>query len=93
MIIYVTSLTLSAGAVILSLVTLPCWAIHLNIEPLMILLGQDPEVSRLAGEYILIFMPAFLVSAGKIMHNTCYLRVHPLDCNQILTDLNINCLT
>ncbi|KAI0226914.1 Multidrug and toxin extrusion protein 2 [Lamellibrachia satsuma] len=39
------------------LTLLPCYALHLNLESILILLGQDPDIARLAGEYLLIFMP------------------------------------
>lgn len=37
---------LQRGILILLLCCFPCWAIFLNAERLLLLLGQDPEVSR-----------------------------------------------
>lgn len=42
------------------LALLPCFAIHLNMENFLKAVGQNPDVSRLAGTYILIFMPGAL---------------------------------
>ncbi|XP_036152298.1 multidrug and toxin extrusion protein 2 isoform X4 [Myotis myotis] len=56
---------LQRGALILLLCCFPCWALFLNTQHLLLLLRQDPAVSRLTHEYVLIFMPA-LPPAGKI---------------------------
>lgn len=37
---------LQRGILILLLCCFPCWAIFLNTEHLLLLLGQDPEVAR-----------------------------------------------
>ncbi|KAK1331721.1 hypothetical protein QTO34_009695 [Cnephaeus nilssonii] len=49
---------LQRGALILLLCCLPCWALFLNTQHLLLLLRQDPAVARLTHEYVLIFMPA-----------------------------------
>ncbi|XP_013407412.1 multidrug and toxin extrusion protein 1 [Lingula anatina] len=48
---------LQQGVIILSLLCFPCWALWVNIERLLILVGQDAEVSRLVGEYLMYFLP------------------------------------
>ncbi|XP_036152296.1 multidrug and toxin extrusion protein 2 isoform X2 [Myotis myotis] len=52
---------LQRGALILLLCCFPCWALFLNTQHLLLLLRQDPAVSRLTHEYVLIFMPALPV--------------------------------
>ncbi|KAI0220142.1 Multidrug and toxin extrusion protein 1 [Lamellibrachia satsuma] len=42
------------------LVLMPCYAVHLNLGSFLPLMGQNPEVSRLAGRYMVIFMPGAL---------------------------------
>jgi hypothetical protein len=48
---------------IILLCILPCWAIHLNTEHILVALGQDREIARISGRYALIFMPALPVSS------------------------------
>ncbi|XP_075389056.1 multidrug and toxin extrusion protein 2 [Tenrec ecaudatus] len=49
---------LQRGTLILLLSCFPCWAFFLNTEQLLLLLRQDPAVSRLTQEYVTIFIPA-----------------------------------
>ncbi|XP_069471282.1 multidrug and toxin extrusion protein 1-like [Ambystoma mexicanum] len=49
---------LQRGILILTLSCLPCWAIFVNTEQILLACGQSLEVSRLAGLYVLIFIPA-----------------------------------
>uniref|UniRef100_F6VZF7 Multidrug and toxin extrusion protein n=1 Tax=Ornithorhynchus anatinus TaxID=9258 RepID=F6VZF7_ORNAN len=49
---------LQRGILILLLCCFPCWAILINTEQLLLLVKQDPEVSRLAQVYVMIFIPA-----------------------------------
>ncbi|ELU15421.1 hypothetical protein CAPTEDRAFT_224570 [Capitella teleta] len=42
------------------LTLIPCYVIHMNIEPILVALGQDPRIARLTGQYMLIFMPGAL---------------------------------
>jgi len=37
---------LQKSLLILALACLPCWAVHLNTEALLRLLGQDEEIAR-----------------------------------------------
>uniref|UniRef100_A0A6I8PP91 Multidrug and toxin extrusion protein n=1 Tax=Ornithorhynchus anatinus TaxID=9258 RepID=A0A6I8PP91_ORNAN len=53
---------LQRGILILLLCCFPCWAILINTEQLLLLVKQDPEVSRLAQVYVMIFIPALPVS-------------------------------
>ncbi|KAA0702047.1 Multidrug and toxin extrusion protein 1 [Triplophysa tibetana] len=49
---------LQRGVLILTLFSLPCWALLVNTQPLLLLLGQDPEVARIAQIYVVMFLPA-----------------------------------
>uniref|UniRef100_A0A8B9QQF0 Multidrug and toxin extrusion protein n=1 Tax=Apteryx owenii TaxID=8824 RepID=A0A8B9QQF0_APTOW len=49
---------LQRGILILLLCCFPCWAIFINTERILLLIGQDPEVSRLTQVYVMIFIPA-----------------------------------
>uniref|UniRef100_A0A8D0RPQ5 Multidrug and toxin extrusion protein n=1 Tax=Sus scrofa TaxID=9823 RepID=A0A8D0RPQ5_PIG len=49
---------LQRGALVLLLCCLPCWALFLNTEHILLLFRQDPAVSRLAQDYVQIFIPA-----------------------------------
>ncbi|XP_072548064.1 multidrug and toxin extrusion protein 1-like isoform X2 [Salminus brasiliensis] len=58
---------LQRGVVILLLFCLPCWALLINTQPLLLLLGQDPEVasgsavaSAVAEVYICVFLYAYI---------------------------------
>ncbi|KAI0241327.1 Multidrug and toxin extrusion protein 1 [Lamellibrachia satsuma] len=65
---------LQKSLLILALACLPCWAVHLNTESLLRLLGQDEEIARLAGRYLLLYMPSvafafFFMVLAKYMQN------------------------
>ncbi|CAN9510894.1 unnamed protein product [Ophioblennius macclurei] len=49
---------LQRGVVILLLFCLPCWGLLLNAQPLLLCLGQDAEVARIAQLYVTVFLPA-----------------------------------
>ncbi|XP_051904045.1 LOW QUALITY PROTEIN: multidrug and toxin extrusion protein 1-like [Hippocampus zosterae] len=49
---------LQRGILILLLACLPCWAVLLNTQPLLLAVGQSAHVARLAQLYVNIFMPA-----------------------------------
>ncbi|XP_054857624.1 multidrug and toxin extrusion protein 1-like [Eublepharis macularius] len=49
---------LQRGVLILLLCCFPCWAIFINTEQLLLLIRQNPEVSRLTQVYVMIFIPA-----------------------------------
>lgn len=51
---------LQKSLLMLILICFPCWAIFINTEKLLLLIGQDPKVSRLAGDYVLISIPVLL---------------------------------
>ncbi|XP_044285790.1 multidrug and toxin extrusion protein 1-like [Varanus komodoensis] len=49
---------LQRGILILLLSCFPCWAIFINTEQILLLIRQDPDVSRLTQVYVMIFIPA-----------------------------------
>ncbi|XP_004621649.2 multidrug and toxin extrusion protein 2 [Sorex araneus] len=49
---------LQRGVLMLLLCCFPCWGLFINTEQILLLFRQDPGVSRLSQEYVLIFIPA-----------------------------------
>ncbi|XP_069568486.1 multidrug and toxin extrusion protein 1-like [Brachyistius frenatus] len=49
---------LQRGVIILLLFCLPCWGLLINAQVILLCLGQDPEVARIAQLYITAFLPA-----------------------------------
>ncbi|KFR05498.1 Multidrug and toxin extrusion protein 1, partial [Opisthocomus hoazin] len=49
---------LQRATLILLLCCLPCCAILINIEQFLLLIRQDPDVSRLTQRYVMVFVPA-----------------------------------
>ncbi|XP_019748371.1 multidrug and toxin extrusion protein 1-like isoform X3 [Hippocampus comes] len=49
---------LQRGIIILLLFCLPCCGLLLNAQSLLLLMGQDPEVTRIAQLYIMAYLPA-----------------------------------
>ncbi|KAJ7308816.1 hypothetical protein JRQ81_008084 [Phrynocephalus forsythii] len=64
---------LQRGVLILLLFCFPCWAVFVNTEQLLLLIRQDPEVSRLTQVYVMIFIPA-LPAAFIYQLETRYLQ-------------------
>ncbi|XP_078229312.1 multidrug and toxin extrusion protein 2 [Callithrix jacchus] len=52
---------LQRGTLVLFLCCLPCWALFLNTQHILLLFRQDPEVSRLTQDYVMIFIPGLPV--------------------------------
>ena len=55
---------LQRALLIITISAFPCLAIQINIEPLLILMGQDRHISKLSGEYMLYMIPALLAFAA-----------------------------
>ncbi|KAL7400429.1 hypothetical protein ABVT39_012225 [Epinephelus coioides] len=49
---------LQRGIIILLLFCLPCWGLLINAEAILLCMGQDPEVARIAQLYMTAFLPA-----------------------------------
>ncbi|KAM6932925.1 multidrug and toxin extrusion protein 1-like [Xenentodon cancila] len=49
---------LQRSIIILLLFCLPCWGLLINAQAILLCLGQDPEVARIAQLYITAFLPA-----------------------------------
>uniref|UniRef100_UPI0037E93A44 multidrug and toxin extrusion protein 1-like n=1 Tax=Semicossyphus pulcher TaxID=241346 RepID=UPI0037E93A44 len=49
---------LQRGIIILLLFCLPCWGLLINAEAILLCMGQDPAVTRIAQLYITGFLPA-----------------------------------
>ncbi|XP_019943621.2 multidrug and toxin extrusion protein 1-like [Paralichthys olivaceus] len=49
---------LQRGIIILLLFCLPCWGLLINARPILLCVGQDPEVARIAQLYITSFLYA-----------------------------------
>ncbi|KAL2096119.1 hypothetical protein ACEWY4_008267 [Coilia grayii] len=49
---------LQRSLLILLLHCLPCWALLVNTQAILLVLGQEPEVARIAEIYVLAYLPA-----------------------------------
>nr|XP_029535893.1 multidrug and toxin extrusion protein 1-like [Oncorhynchus nerka] len=49
---------LQRSVLILLLFCLPCWAMLLNTQSILLALGQEPEVARIAQLYVIAYLPA-----------------------------------
>uniref|UniRef100_A0A8C4I8B4 Multidrug and toxin extrusion protein n=1 Tax=Dicentrarchus labrax TaxID=13489 RepID=A0A8C4I8B4_DICLA len=62
---------LQRGIIILLLFCLPCWGLLINAQAILLCLGQDPEVTRIAQLYITVYanvvnlIKANLITDGK----------------------------
>ncbi|XP_077168046.1 multidrug and toxin extrusion protein 1 isoform X2 [Paroedura picta] len=82
---------LQRGILILLLFCFPCWAVFINTERILLLLGQDPEVSRLTQIYVMIFIPA-LPAAFIYQLQTRYLQSQAILVPQVVTGVAANLL-
>ncbi|KAM5307218.1 multidrug and toxin extrusion protein 1 [Glossophaga mutica] len=80
---------LQRGALVLLLCCFPCWALLLNTQHILLLLGQDPDVSRLTHTYVMIFIPA-LPATFLYMLQVKYLFTQGIVLPQILTGVAAN---
>ena len=53
---------LTLGIIILTLATVPCICVLMHAEKILVFCGQDPEIAYLTGHYLLITLPALMVS-------------------------------
>ncbi|XP_032177952.1 multidrug and toxin extrusion protein 2-like isoform X2 [Mustela erminea] len=80
---------LQRGILILLLCCFPCWAVFINTERILLLLKQDPEVSRIAQIYVMIFIPA-LPAAFLFQLQTRYLQSQGIIMPQVITGIAAN---
>ncbi|XP_054564781.1 multidrug and toxin extrusion protein 1 [Eptesicus fuscus] len=80
---------LQRGALILLLCCLPCWALFLNTQHLLLLLRQDPAVARLTHTYVMTFIPA-LPATFLYTLQVKYLLTQGIILPQILTGVAAN---
>ncbi|XP_072793365.1 multidrug and toxin extrusion protein 2 isoform X2 [Taeniopygia guttata] len=82
---------LQRGILILLLFCFPCWALFINTERILLLIQQDPEVSRLTQLYVMIFIPA-LPAAFLYQLLTRYLLSQEIIMPQVVTGIAANIL-
>ncbi|NP_001127538.1 multidrug and toxin extrusion protein 2 isoform X1 [Pongo pygmaeus] len=82
---------LQRGALVLLLCCLPCWALFLNTQHILLLFRQDPEVSRLTQDYVMIFIPGLPVI---FLYNLLakYLQNQKITWPQVLSGVVGNCV-
>ncbi|XP_040308863.1 multidrug and toxin extrusion protein 2-like [Herpailurus yagouaroundi] len=82
-------IVLQRGILILMLCCFPCWAVFINTERILLLLKQDPEVSRIAQIYVMVFIPA-LPAAFLFQLQTRYLQSQGIIMPQVITGIAAN---
>nr|XP_012327494.1 multidrug and toxin extrusion protein 2 isoform X2 [Aotus nancymaae] len=82
---------LQRGTLVLLLCCLPCWALFLNTQHILLLFRQDPEVSRLTQDYVMIFIPGLPVI---FLYNLLakYLQNQKITWPQVLSGVVGNCV-
>ncbi|KAL0597200.1 Multidrug and toxin extrusion protein 2 [Plecturocebus cupreus] len=82
---------LQRGTLVLLLCCLPCWALFLNTQHILLLFRQDPEVSRLTQDYVMIFIPGLPV---VFLYNLLakYLQNQKITWPQVLSGVVGNCV-
>ncbi|XP_046328199.1 multidrug and toxin extrusion protein 1-like [Haliotis rufescens] len=56
-------IVLQKALVVLLLLCIPCWAIFINVEHVLLATGQDPVVANLAGQFALCYIPILPANA------------------------------
>lgn len=82
---------LQRSIIILLLFCLPCWAILINAESILLTLKQEPEVARIAQLYIMAYLPAV---PAMFLHDlqVCYLQNQGIILPQMYTAVVANIL-
>uniref|UniRef100_A0AAV2J1Z6 Multidrug and toxin extrusion protein n=1 Tax=Knipowitschia caucasica TaxID=637954 RepID=A0AAV2J1Z6_KNICA len=80
---------LQRGVLILLLFCLPCWALLMNAQSVLLCLGQEPEVTRISQLYITYYLPAV---PAMFLHylQVCYLQNQGITLPQVYTALLAN---
>ncbi|XP_078687958.1 multidrug and toxin extrusion protein 1-like [Branchiostoma floridae x Branchiostoma belcheri] len=82
---------LQRSILILLLSCFPCWSLYMNTEKLLLLTHQDPEVARLAGEFVTLFIPA-LPGVFLFLLSTKYLSTQGIVYPAMFINLFVNIL-
>ncbi|XP_035679458.1 multidrug and toxin extrusion protein 1-like [Branchiostoma floridae] len=82
---------LQRSILILLLCCFPCWSLYMNTEKLLLLIHQDPEVARLAGEFVTLFIPA-LPGVFLFLLATKYLATQGIVYPAMFINLAVNVL-
>ncbi|XP_078688748.1 multidrug and toxin extrusion protein 2-like isoform X2 [Branchiostoma floridae x Branchiostoma belcheri] len=82
---------LQRSILILLLSCFPCWSLYMNTEKLLLLTHQDPEVARLAGEFVTLFIPA-LPGVFLFFLSTKYLSTQGIVYPAMFINLFVNIL-
>ncbi|XP_063002870.1 multidrug and toxin extrusion protein 1 [Elgaria multicarinata webbii] len=80
---------LQRGVLILLLSCFPCWAVFINTEQILLLIRQNPDVSRLTQVYVMIFIPA-LPAAFIYQIQTRYLQNQRIIWPEVLCGMAAN---
>ncbi|XP_077397062.1 multidrug and toxin extrusion protein 1-like isoform X2 [Festucalex cinctus] len=80
---------LQRAILILILTCFPCWALLINTESILLVLGQEPEVARLSQLYVKIFMPS-LPAAFMYDLQSRYLQNQGIVWPQVVTGFVVN---
>uniref|UniRef100_A0A3P9M254 Multidrug and toxin extrusion protein n=1 Tax=Oryzias latipes TaxID=8090 RepID=A0A3P9M254_ORYLA len=62
----IVGVILQRSSLILLFFCLPCWALLINAENLLLLMKQNADVARIAQLYVMMFLPAVPVSATEL---------------------------
>uniref|UniRef100_H3DFK7 Solute carrier family 47 member 3 n=1 Tax=Tetraodon nigroviridis TaxID=99883 RepID=H3DFK7_TETNG len=82
---------LQRAVLILLLACFPCWAILINTELILLAIGQEAEVARLAQVYVKMFMPA-LPATFMYSLQTKYLQNQGIIWPEVITGIFVNLL-
>ncbi|XP_077422938.1 multidrug and toxin extrusion protein 1-like isoform X2 [Vanacampus margaritifer] len=80
---------LQRAILILILTCFPCWALLINTESILLVLGQEPEVASLSQLYVKIFMPS-LPAAFLYELQSRYLQNQGIVWPQVITGFVVN---
>ncbi|XP_072446064.1 multidrug and toxin extrusion protein 1-like isoform X2 [Chiloscyllium punctatum] len=83
---------LQRGILILIIFCCPCWALFINTEKILLATKQHPEVARLCGLYVKIFIPA-LPAVFLYQLQVRYLQNQGITMPQVFTGLVANVLS
>ncbi|XP_040486052.1 multidrug and toxin extrusion protein 1 [Ursus maritimus] len=80
---------LQKATLVLLLSCFPCWALFLNAQKMLLLFRQDPAVSRLTQDYVMVFVPA-LPATFLYALQVKYLLSQGIVLPQVLTGIAAN---